>query len=84
MTTHTTQTLTTQFASNIADFVDVTVVDGGYTITFDDLAQTLASIDKAKAQSWTSYLKSGGNPRNKRSHSSQFAAIANAVRKAAQ
>jgi hypothetical protein len=79
----TTDKLTTVHSSNIADYLQVTQLDGGYTITFDDLDQALAAVEKAKNASWQQYLKSGGNPRNKRSHGTQYAAIKKALIKAA-
>lgn len=81
----TTAKLTTVHNNNLAttEHLTITTFDDGYTITFDDVEIALKAVEQAKARSWAEYLASGGNPRNKRSHSSQYTAIAKAIKKAA-
>ena len=87
-TTNTTDTLTSMHSTEalLADQDGITVeaVENGYTISFVDVDVAVAAIDRAKVQRVAEYLNSGGNPRNKRSIGSQFAAAKKAVVKAAQ
>lgn len=86
MSNHTTDTLTTNFSSTIAAlrFVGLTV-DGdsaGYTVSFDDADFALAAVERARANDWARYTRAGGNYRNKRGHSAQFAAVKRAIENA--
>lgn len=82
--TKTTATLTSMHgtARMLAEQNNITVTELGsnaYTISFNDVDAAIAAIDNAKAQAWSAYLNQGGNPRNKRSFSSQFASTKKAV-----
>lgn len=85
--TNTTATLTSRFgtADILAEQADLTIEqsDSGYTIGFAAADAAIASIEKAKAKGWSAYLRAGGNPRNKRSYGSQFAAAKKAILAAA-
>lgn len=60
--------------------VTVTGDRSGFTVQFEDAAEALAGVAKAKDLAFRSYLKAGGNPRNKRSFASQFAAVTKAIK----
>jgi len=83
----TTQTLTSVHSTDKdlagAPGLTVTNVPGGYTVSFTDLAEALAAVERVKERTWQQYLAAGGNPRNKRAHSSQFASVVRALRAAA-
>ncbi len=82
--TYTTETLTTAFTNNLEEFLQIKTADGGFIISFDDLDEAIQAISRAKVQSWAAYIKNGGNARNKRSHSAQYASVIKAVTKAVQ
>ena len=50
-----------------------------FTLTFTDVDDALALIETTKAATWADYMRAGGNSRNKRAHSTQFAAVKKAV-----
>ena len=84
-----------QAARGLRDYYTGTVASITYTeatkgaltasITFDpaDLDALVAEIDDTKAAHVSDYLRNGGNPRNKRGISTQYAAIKRAINLAA-
>jgi hypothetical protein len=89
MTTTQTPNTTTQIISRFRTVEALTAINTeaytvngsneSFTITFQDADAALAAIEKAKNTAWMAYLKAGGNPRNKRSHGTQFAAVKRAI-----
>ena len=61
------------------DAYSVAVTEGTYTVSFDDLEDALKALERAKAKAWNEYLRAGGNPRNKRAVSAQFASVKKAM-----
>jgi hypothetical protein len=87
--TTTTTPLTSQFrtAERIAETVSpeiLTINDhgGAFTVSFADPDAAIAAVESAKGAAWSRYVRNGGNPRNKRSHSASFAAIKKAITEA--
>jgi hypothetical protein len=62
--------------------IDALETDAGFVIRFTDADQCIEAINKAKIAAVASYLKGGGNPRNKRAIGTQYAAMKRAVIKA--
>jgi len=56
-----------------------TVADGKFTVTFEDAEQAVKAVEVAKAEAFRKYCKNGGNPSNKRSFGSSFAAVKKAI-----
>lgn len=82
----TTAPIKSQFrtAQDLEGFVTVdTLADGSFTVTFESEATALKAVAQAKDASWNAYIRNGGNPRNRRSHSTQFAAVTKAIWQAA-
>ncbi len=57
----------------------VTLTEGTFTVSFDDLAEALKALESAKAKAWNEYLRAGGNPANKRAVGAQFASVKKAM-----
>lgn len=55
-----------------------------FRVSFTDADAALAAVEVAKDETIHRYIASGGNPRNKRAFSTQFAAIKRAVSAAAE
>lgn len=87
MTTNTTAPITSSWKPEyIAKHLTVTTLseDGRtFSISFTDSTAALAALELAKNEDWKQYLREGGNPRNKRGHGAQYAAIKKAILKAA-
>jgi len=58
------------------------LTEKGLVVEFDDVELALAGVAKAKAETWSQYLRGGGNPRNRRSQGSIFASVARAIKEA--
>jgi hypothetical protein len=63
--------------------LDVEGTHEAFVVLFDDLDQALACVKLASAQAFAAYVRQGGNARNKRAFSAQFAAVTKALRAAA-
>lgn len=80
-----TATLTTErrtdehLAAYSTDAYSVEQVTGGYVLRFTDADAALAAVEAAKVAAVKGYLRAGGNPRNRRSFGSQFAAVKRAI-----
>ena len=59
-------------------------IHGIFVVNFEDEAAALKAVAKAKDAHWSNYLRNGGNPRNKRSVGSQWAAVTKAISKAVE
>lgn len=85
----TTATITSVFgtAANLAAFAtDAFAVaidtDGNFTLTFTDADAATAAVEAAKVAAFRTYLRGGGNARNKRAFGSSFAGAKKAIAKA--
>lgn len=83
---HTTAPIESRFrtAEELEGFLPVTLAeDGTFTVSFDDVESALKAVAKAKDAAWRTYLRNGGNPRNKRAVGAQWAGVTKAITKAA-
>lgn len=72
-----------KLAAIVTDAFTVAINADTFTVTFTDAAAAIAAVEQAKDAAFRTYLRNGGNARNRRAVGSQFAAVKKAIQAAA-